>query len=243
MQHLLEPKDPRLATKIEYVTCVIAYLRLLGARCEAKHHPRKARADAVPMHDFPERGIDDEVLLWMMYQGHVEPLPQPGALDDVRRRPWHGTDAMIVRESSRFLLTDVGAVFADNFLAASFDPEKDQIDEAWQLLRLGQLVPFYNREERILRWGPLALKHFLQPAGNQELVLCSALELGWPAWFDDPLSPVAGCNPKRRLHDTIKALNRYQSPYLVHFKGDGTGRRIGWELRWRATPELPHAPH
>jgi hypothetical protein len=38
-------------------------------------------------------------------------------------------------------------------------------------------------------------------------------------------------NPKILLHDTIKDLNRRQLPYLIHFKGDGTGRRIGWEYR------------
>jgi hypothetical protein len=38
-------------------------------------------------------------------------------------------------------------------------------------------------------------------------------------------------SPKVRLHDTIKALNRHQAPYLVHFKGDGTGTRIAWEYR------------
>jgi len=34
-----------------------------------------------------------------------------------------------------------------------------------------------------------------------------------------------------RLHDTIKNLNRHQYPHLVHFKGDGTGTMVGWELR------------
>ena len=37
--------------------------------------------------------------------------------------------------------------------------------------------------------------------------------------------------PKVRLHDTIKDLNRRQSLSVVHFHGDGTGRRVGWALR------------
>jgi hypothetical protein len=75
------------------------------------------------------------------------------------------------------------------------------------------------------------LKRFRQPSANQELILQSAEELGWARWFDDPLPRGQANNPKMRLHDTIKDLNRRQSPPLVHFKGDGSGTRVGWELR------------
>jgi hypothetical protein len=63
------------------------------------------------------------------------------------------------------------------------------------------------------------------------IVLCSAEELGWPLWFDDPLPRQGGGRAKVRCHDTIKDLNRRQTPHLIHFKGDGTGMRIGWEYR------------
>jgi hypothetical protein len=33
-----------------------------------------------------------------------------------------------------------------------------------------------------------------------------------------------------RLHDTIKDLNRRQRRAFIHFVGDGTGKRVGWEL-------------
>jgi hypothetical protein len=79
--------------------------------------------------------------------------------------------------------------------------------------------------------GGHLLKCFRQPAGNQETVLATAEELQWLAWFDDPLPRTAGINPKQRVHDTINALNRNQTPYLVHFKGDGSGARFGWEMR------------
>jgi hypothetical protein len=49
--------------------------------------------------------------------------------------------------------------------------------------------------------------------------------------FDDPLAFVRDKNPKILLHDTIKDLNRRHSPYLIHFKGDGIGRRIGGGYR------------
>jgi hypothetical protein len=47
---------------------------------------------------------------------------------------------------------------------------------------------------------------------------------------DDPLPPTSGVLAETRPQDTIKDLNRRQGCYLVHFKGDGTGTRIGWEL-------------
>ena len=41
-------------------------------------------------------------------------------------------------------------------------------------------------------------------------------------------------DPKRRLSDTIKCLNRKQANSLIHFRGDGTGEGIVWEF---AAPE------
>jgi hypothetical protein len=83
----------------------------------------------------------------------------------------------------------------------------------------------------IFSWGRHVLKQFRQRSANQEIVLSTAEELHWPLRFDDPLPGQAGSRPKVRCHDTIKDLNRRQVPYLVHFKGDGTGLRIGWDYR------------
>jgi hypothetical protein len=69
------------------------------------------------------------------------------------------------------------------------------------------------------------------PSENQEAVLEAAEKLGWPPWFDDPLPALRGGNPKRRLRETINDLNRRQRKPFVHFTSDGSGRRIGWELR------------
>jgi hypothetical protein len=78
---------------------------------------------------------------------------------------------------------------------------------------------------------PILVKRFRQPAGNQELLLIAAEELGWQAWFDDPLPRAPGQNPKVRLHNSINALNRNQKSRMIHFKGDGSARRVGWEYR------------
>lgn len=55
-------------------------------------------------------------------------------------------------------------------------------------------------------------------------------EEGWPPRIDDPLPPLAQLDPRRRLHDTIKALNRKQKRALLRFMGDGSGEGIRWEF-------------
>jgi hypothetical protein len=215
------------ATPGEFLAFIVAYLELIEARWAACDVQARARDKAVSRKHFHARGIGDSLLLWMMYQGQIEhvqaraqaPLPHP-------------VGSLQLDDTSAFALTDEGEAFADAFLAAVLVPP-DPIDrhEAWDRLFLGTLLPHYDAANRIFSWGRHILKRFRQPSKNQELVLSAAEELRWPNWFDDPLFFVREKNPKILLHDTIKDLNRRQSPYLVHFKGDGTGRRIGWEYQ------------
>ncbi len=55
-------------------------------------------------------------------------------------------------------------------------------------------------------------------------------EDGWPARIDDPLPPTPETDPKRRLSDAIKCLNRKQLNPLLRFSGDGTGEGVLWDL-------------
>jgi len=45
-----------------------------------------------------------------------------------------------------------------------------------------------------------------------------------------PVAPTAETCPGMRLRDTIRRLNANQSTHLLRFRGDGTGRRILWEM-------------
>ena len=74
------------------------------------------------------------------------------------------------------------------------------------------------------------VKHFKWPALNQETILAAFEEEGWPPRIDDPLPPLPEQDPKRRLHDTIKCINRNQKHHLIHFHGDGTGEGVIWEF-------------
>jgi hypothetical protein len=64
----------------------------------------------------------------------------------------------------------------------------------------------------------------------QEAILMAFEEEQWPPRIDDPLPGHPDLLPKRRLHDTIKSLNRNQKNSLIRFMGDGTGEGIRWEL-------------
>jgi hypothetical protein len=79
--------------------------------------------------------------------------------------------------------------------------------------------------------GGVSVKRFRVPAHIQEMVLAAFQKKGWPAWIDDPLPRFPRRNPHRRLHEVINNLNRNQQNRLLRFKGDGTGKRIGWEFR------------
>ena len=73
------------------------------------------------------------------------------------------------------------------------------------------------------------VKGFRLPAGNQEAVLSTFEEQGWPPSIDDPLPYVRGRRPKARLHATIRCLNANQENRLLRFRGNGTGEAVLWE--------------
>ena len=88
----------------------------------------------------------------------------------------------------------------------------------------------WDRNKRELRVGDQVVKQFKWPAENQERVLNAFQDKGWPRRIEDPLLPHPGICPKRRLHDTLKCLNRKQLHELIKFRGDGTGLGVLLEL-------------
>jgi hypothetical protein len=231
MLSLAQPQDPHPAGPGDLVVFVFAYLDLLAHYRDALDQNQSPRAHPLPWSAFQEQGIAEPVLHWLLYQGHIEHLSGAPLGARAGRVGTVLVESVLLTENSCFALTEAGAVFADHFLAEVFAEEENVVAVAREMLLLGRLVPAFNSRKRVLSWGSHVLKCFRQPSPNQELLLCAAEEMAWPGWFDDPLPPVPQTSSKVRLHDAIKALNRHQAPYLVHFKGDGTGTRIGWEYR------------
>lgn len=100
-------------------------------------------------------------------------------------------------------------------------------DSNWQHI---EQIPTWDNEKRELRVGHKTVKQFRLRAVNQETILAAFQEEGWPERIDDPLPPKQELDPKRRLHDTIKYLNRRQEARLIKFGGDGTGQGVVWRF-------------
>jgi hypothetical protein len=130
-------------------------------------------------------------------------------------------------------MTDRGEAFLYAFLGTLVpDAPPQPFAAILDNFLLGPLQPHYDEDGRLFGWGRHILNQFSQPAGNQTLTLLDAEEQSWPAWMDDPLPPRnTGRKTKVRLHDTIKDINRGQKLRFIRFKGNGTGRRLGWRYR------------
>ena len=91
--------------------------------------------------------------------------------------------------------------------------------------------PVWRSDLHELHFNGALVRRYKNPARNQELILAAFEEEGWPARIDDPLPPNGDLDPRQRLRNTIVTLNRHQLAPLLHFRCDGTGRGIQWELR------------
>lgn len=97
-----------------------------------------------------------------------------------------------------------------------------------------RLAPNWDGDRHELCVSDFLVKRFRWPAKNQETLLTAFDEEQWPAeGVDDPLPPHPDKDPKQRLRDTIKCLNRHHEHRLIHFRSDGTGERVIWDF----TPE------
>jgi hypothetical protein len=92
------------------------------------------------------------------------------------------------------------------------------------------LVPKWDAQRHELFFHDQIVKRFRWPAENQEAVLNAFEEEGWPSRIDDPIPQQSEMDPKRRLADTIKCLNRNHHSAILRFRGDGTGEGVLWDL-------------
>jgi hypothetical protein len=228
MPNLVTLQQPRSVSEPEYQLLIYWYSKLLAARRQAERKNDR-RTKSVPFDSLGHLVKDAPLFQWMLYQGHIEHVHPPAGKNRIERELLRIHCLHLVQTSS-LVLTDRGQEFAHEILADASSDDDGPVLPAKAILMMGRLAPAYDRDSRTFSWGCHLLKRFSQPAVNQELILDRANQLGWPEWFQDPLPRLAGRNPKVREHDTIKCLNRNQKKYFVHFKSDGTGRRIGWEL-------------
>jgi hypothetical protein len=131
------------------------------------------------------------------------------------------------------LLTDAGVSYVRQWLLPTRPRAAALRDRTpGPVVALAPGLPSWDAQSRRLWLGGVLLKEFRQPSPNQTRLLDVFQEQGWKAvHVDDPLSAAPGEreeDAKRRLHDTIKNLNRGLPPGTIRFRGDGTGQGVRW---------------
>jgi hypothetical protein len=133
-------------------------------------------------------------------------------------------------ERTCFVLTPQGVALAQLRVGQVAAAANASADGAVAPLSPPAIRPHWDDQYRELRLGQQVIKRFRLPAPNQQAILDALQEEGWPPRIDDPLPPGPEVDSKQRLHDTIKKLNRNQQRRLIHFRGDGTGSGVCWQI-------------
>jgi hypothetical protein len=188
-----------------------------------------------------QSGLSDIDLRWLIARGYVEIAPSTAA--NVGEGQLRAINFPPDLDNSGFVLTKAGAALAVQLLspplarASSVQSENMMLGRvpavsSEVVMALGAIKqkPSWDRERKELRFGQWIIKQFRWLAVNQETILMAFEEEGWPLRIDDPLPRKLNQDPKHRLHDTIKCLNRNHKKRLIRFNGDGTGEGILWTL-------------
>jgi hypothetical protein len=182
---------------------------------------------AVEIDSLRSAGLSHNSLRWLLSTGQVlhaiEYTPA-----EAGKRCFRPVSNLTLTGRTCFILTEGGAAVArqGTLQPPSYRPEADPS----LAVERGEF-PHWDERRRQLRWRTQVVKQFKGPAPNQELILTVFEEEGWPPCIDDPLPRDLSQDPKERLHDTIKNLNRNQVQPLIFFGGNGRGTGVRWDWR------------
>jgi hypothetical protein len=166
---------------------------------------------AVSFESLRRLAVAEIDLLWLARKGYVI---------TVGDEMWRDNDSpAVISSQTLFMFSPDGLRYAAQ--ALKLDP-KSEVPEPH--------LPTWDISRRKLKLGDHVVKHFQVPAPNQEMILRCFQEDGWPPQIQDPIPPARNVDPRRRLHDTILALNRCQTSPRIRFRGDGTGVGVYWEI-------------
>lgn len=190
---------------------------------------------AVGISTLKKSGLTSNDFRWLVAKGFLHHSAETTSTGAEFREFQAEHSARFVRNSC-FILSEAGINFAQTLLKDTESRRgrhtrslSDQQHNSWAHIGVDTL-PHWDSDRQELTLDGTVIKRFKVPARNQETVLTVFQEEGWPARIDDPLPQVSDINPKRRLHDTINALNRHQKQHLIQFRGDGQGEGVLWEF-------------
>ncbi len=199
---------------------------------EAYRYARSLEQDlwnfSVEIKILRDLGLTQNDFRWLVCRGLVEHAREVTRVGDDDRE-FQPTGKLLFSKRTCFVLTEAGVAFSEAINGAA--PESRQYEGPVKESHSNGLSrPSWDCDRRELRVGDHVVKQFKLPSPNQEQILMVFQEEGWPARIDDPLPPATGADPRQRLRDTIKSLNRHQKEHLICFKGDGTGEGVLWEF-------------
>ncbi len=198
-------------------------LRLLEALELARDAACDAWEFALEIPTLQQMGIHSSQLRWLIRKAYIE-HGRETTVDGMELRTFEPIAGLSFAISSCFVLTASGESLARSMrgdratTVAHIQPRR--VDVAGR--------PTWDEDLRELRFQGQVIKRYKVPSPNQQIVLAAFDEESWPCRVDDPLMPHPEIDPKRRLHDTIKSLNRHQINPLLRFYGDGTGEGVLW---------------
>lgn len=217
------------------VAIVAGIKELLKAYQYARDAGRVVWDLAVEISLLHRLGLTPSDFRWLVCKGYVEHARDVTRPDDDSRE-FRPCAKLLYTKRSCFVLTDAGVDYARSILAKTSqtpsvrEREIEYLGDDRNGGAASPIKPRWDGERHELWIGDQLVKQFKGQASNQETILAVFEEEGWPARADDPLPLSEEIDPKRRLSDTIKCLNRKQRHELIHFRGDGTGEGIIWEL-------------
>ena len=193
---------------------------------------------AIGYHSLREVGLEECDIRWLVSQSLVEHYVETTLPGDTTRS--FSAGGVAICENSCLTLTHKGVCFVGEMDSVapteSANPQSTQHQSTQH--QSTQHPPEQHSPTQHPRWDTdrqelwylnQLVKRYRLPSPNQSAILSAFQEERWPARIDDPLPPKVEQDPKRRLHDTIRNLNRSHRRPLLRFVGDGSGQGVLWE--------------
>lgn len=181
---------------------------------------------AVEWNVLRDSAISPNEVRWLHHKRLIRHLVEVFPAENDRRRFEIPTD-MTFRDHSCFTLTEQGIAVAQVAVAEQVGPETHQ--DSLMGPSGFVMLPFWDPLRRELRWGTTLVKRVKGTSTNQELILTAFQEHGWPTEIGNPLPTAADVNLRRRLFNSISALNRHREHACVRFASNEDGTMIRWE--------------
>lgn len=216
--------------------------RLFRARQLAEDCGKSVWEFAIEIQDLQKTGVSSEQLRWLVAKQIVDHATEDPCAAS-QGRSFQSFGGLRLTEQSCFTLTEEGlrlleqsgpidvpesGLHTDSLVSKGNHPVIPEANGITGFRIETSAIPVWDGMRRELRLGTVIVKKFRCRAANQESVLAAFQEEAWAARIDDPLPPADNLEPKRRLADTIKCLNRKQTSPLIKFAGDGTGEGVVW---------------